>query len=177
MKRLVQLLLLCLPLAAFADPGAFNDVEEPVAAPWKESDYVLPPFPKAENLIEFYVSAANPAKFYIDQSSIGAGTPDGVVRYVMVVRTSGGAVNTSYEGVRCDTNEYRIYATGNNDEGTWNKARGDAWRTFWRGSAQQKSLANLYLCPDFNPVKTAEEGRQALKFGGHPLVKDRYVGG
>lgn len=176
MKRLLLSLLLASPLLANADPGAFNDVEDPVKVEFKEGSYTLPPLPKDENLVEFYVSAAMSAKFYIDTSSISISNTDKVVRYVMVVKGSGGASNISYEGLRCDANEFRIYATGNR-EGNWTPSRRDDWRTFWRGAAQQKSLANLYFCPDFNPIKSADEGRNALRLGAHPLVKDRYVGG
>jgi hypothetical protein len=159
--------------AVLADPPTFNDVEEREVAPWKEDEYSLPAFPKDENLIEFHVSAASSAKYYIDHTSIGAGTQDNVVRYAMVVKTAGGATNISYEGIRCDANEFRIYATGN-QEGAWLKARRTEWRKFERYSPQQKALANNYFCPSFSPVKTAAEGVDALKRGVHPIVRERY---
>lgn len=178
MKTLISLIALTLATigAAQADPGAFNDVEDPVKEEFKEGAYTLPPLPKEENLLEFYVNATMTAKFYVDASSISVSDTDKVVRYVMVVKGSGGATNISYEGLRCDANEFRIYATGNR-EGNWGPSRRDDWRTFWRGAPLQKSLANLYFCPDFNPIKNADEGRYALRFGGHPLVKNRYSGG
>lgn len=172
-RALLLVFLSCLGAAARADPPTFNDVEEQEAAPWKEDDYSLPAFPKDENLIEFHVSAASSARYYIDRTSIGAGTPDNVVRYAMVVKTAGGATNISYEGVRCDANEFRIYATGNH-EGTWVTSRRTEWRKFQRYSPQQKALANNYFCPSFNPVKTAAEGVDALQHGVHPIVRERY---
>ena len=172
--RVLPLILLsCLCSGALADPPTFNDVEEPQAAPWKEDDYSLPAFPKDSNLIEFHVSAASSARYYIDQTSIGTGTQDNVVRYAMVVKTAGGASNISFEGVRCDANEFRIYATGNQD-GAWVKSRRTEWRRFERYSPQQKALANNYFCPSFSPIKTAAEGIDALKRGVHPVVSERY---
>ena len=39
-------------------------------------------------------------------STLNAGK-DGVVRYVLVVRTSGGATNITYEGMRCESRELK----------------------------------------------------------------------
>jgi hypothetical protein len=171
---LVAALLLSLSNAGHADPGAFNDVEEKPEVAWKEDDFAFPPLPKEENLVEYYVSATARAKYYIDWTSILTGSADQVVRYVTVVKTDGGARNVSFEGVRCDTSETRLYATANS-EGVWSKARRSEWRRVnQERSPQQYSLNYLYFCPDFMPIKTREEGRSALQNGGHPLVKQRY---
>ena len=51
---------------------------------------------------------------------------DNVVRYTVVVRSSSGAENVAYEGIRCDTGEVRRYAFGRKDA-TWGNARGVDW--------------------------------------------------
>lgn len=149
----------------------FRNWDDPDAEPWQETGYELPPFPKPENLIEFYVSAASTAKFYIDQTSISPGGKDSVVRYVLVVKTSGGATNISYEGLRCDTPQLKVYATGRAD-GTWYPNPRPEWRTLknFTLNLHQGALARNYFCPNYVPIFTAEEGRKALKRGSHPDV-------
>lgn len=169
MKHLLFLLGLSLSTVALAEPP-YTEEEDPYAiAPWVENDYTLPPYPKDENLVEFSVDGAPNIKAYVDKTAIGAGTPDNVIRYVMVVKTNGGAVNTSYEGIRCDTSEYRIYATGSQEQ-TWSKARVSEWRKFKLYNHQQKSLAYYYFCPNFTPIRSVREGLNALREGTHPAA-------
>ena len=165
-------LLAALPTLAFPQVAPMNDYEEPEIKPWVEADYALPPFPKDEDLVEFEVDGAPNVRAYVDRTAIGAGTPDGVVRYVMVVRTSGGATNVSYEGLRCDTNEYRIYATGTLEK-AWAKARSSEWRKFKIHNRPQRSLANYYFCPNFTPVGSVREALNALRLGIHPAAARR----
>ena len=173
-RILLAALLFALAGSGQADPGAFNDVEEPKASDWKEDDFKFPPLPKEENLVEFYVNATTSAKYYIDWTSLITGTADQVIRYVAVIKTAGGARNVSFEGVRCDTSEMRLYAT-TNSEGVWSKSRNTEWRRVNKErTPQQYALNYLYFCPDFTPIKTRAEGRNALENGGHPIVKQRY---
>ncbi|MBX9849085.1 MAG: CNP1-like family protein [Rhodocyclaceae bacterium] len=162
--------LLCAFVASQAQGQVrFKNWEDPDEEPWKESAYTLPTFPREENLIEFYVGPAVTGKYFIDQSTIGAGGNDNVVRYAMVVKTTGGATNISYEGLRCDTGELRIYATGRAD-GTWVESRQSEWRPLKAQSLNrhQGALFVNYFCPNRIAVWTAKEGREALKRGSHP---------
>jgi hypothetical protein len=100
-------------------PAYNNNVEE--EAPWQEQKDVEPPvFPKKENLREFYVSAVATNQYLIDASTLAVGS-DGVVRYVLVVQTSGGATNVSFEGINCKDRTWKHYATGDRENGTWTK--------------------------------------------------------
>lgn len=92
---------------------------------WEEIEARLPPFPKPENLDSFFVSATTDNKFMVDRESISVGA-DGVVRYTLVVLSSSGAQNISYDGLRCATGERRLYAFGRSDK-TWSKARLNQW--------------------------------------------------
>jgi hypothetical protein len=166
-KRLFFLFALGFSSAIFAAPPVVDEDDPYAIAPWVENNYSLPPYPKDDDLVEFSVDGAPNIKAYVDKTAIGAGTPDGVIRYIMVVKTNGGAVNTSYEGIRCATSEYRIYATGTQDK-TWSKARTSEWRKFKIYNQQQKSLANYYFCPNFTPIGSAREGLNALREGMHP---------
>jgi len=169
MKRLLSLLWLGLVSTSFAAAPP-DDEDDPYAiAPWVESSYNLPPYPKDENLVEFSVDGASNIKAYVDKTALGTGTPDNVIRYIMVVKTTGGAVNTSYEGIRCDTSEYRIYATGTQEQ-TWSKARVSEWRKFKSYNRPQISLANYYFCPNLTPIRSVREGLDALLKGIHPAA-------
>lgn len=140
-------------------------------APWQEQQEVAPPaFPKQENLIELYVSAVATNKYFIDASTLAVGA-DGVVRYVLVVQTSGGATNVSFEGIHCKERSWKHYATGHGD-GTWTKSR--AARIEWRPienktvNRHHAALSRDLFCPVGNPILTADEGRNALRLGKHP---------
>ena len=78
---------------------------------WEEVAVQLPASPKESSLQPFYVSATTDNRFWVDLDSVSVGS-DGVVRYTLVVRTGTGAKNVSYEGMRCETRERRLYAFG-----------------------------------------------------------------
>ncbi|MCF8179712.1 MAG: CNP1-like family protein [Sulfuritalea sp.] len=146
----------------------YQDDEEDKA--FREIETTLPEFPRPENLREFYVSAVASNKFFIDASTLSVGS-DGVVRYVLVVKTSGGATNISFEGIQCDQSMWKIYATGNRD-GTWRKSR--ALKIDWKPienktiNRHHSVLRHELFCPMGTPIKTPEEGRNALRLGKHP---------
>ncbi len=151
-------------------PAYNNNVEE--EAPWQEQKDVEPPvFPKKENLREFYVSAVATNQYLIDASTLAVGS-DGVVRYVLVVQTSGGATNISFEGINCKDRTWKHYATGDRENGSWTKAR--AVRIDWRPienkpvNRHHAALSRDLFCPQGNAINTADEGRNALRLGKHP---------
>jgi hypothetical protein len=152
--------------AAFAGLGLRDD--DPDAPKWEEDALQLPTFPQETNLREFYVSATTTHKYFIDASTLSAGK-DGVVRYALIVRTSGGATNITYEGMRCESGEYKIYATGHRD-GTWVRARRSEWRPVDNKPTNRyhAALSRDYFCPVGNAIYTADEGREALRLGKHP---------
>lgn len=129
-----------------------------------------PSFPQPENLREFYVSAVATNKYSVDVSTLMPGT-DGVVRYVLVVLTSGGATNVSFEGMNCKEGTWKHLASGRSD-GTWVKSK--AARNEWRPvenkpiNPHHAILSRNFFCPIGNPISTAEEGRNAFRLGKHP---------
>ena len=135
---------------------------------WKEGEVKLPAYPKAEGLIEFFVSGASSFRFFIDPASVAPG-PDGVVRYTLIARSPSGVSNVSYEGIRCNTNSFRVYALGN--DGRWS-VRESEWRDIEPRSVQRwhLELRTQYFCPGRVPIHTAAEGVDALRRGGHPAA-------
>lgn len=116
--------------------------EEPVDA----TPLVLPAAPAKENLLPFYVSPVATMNFAVDATSVSV-TPDGVVRFTLVITSTEGARNVSHEGIRCKTAERKLYATGGTD-GNWSTSRNDAWSQIRDVGAnrQYAALFNEYFC-------------------------------
>lgn len=136
--------------------------------PWSEIQAQIPPYPRPQNLIEFEAGAASPHHFYIDSESISVGG-DGVVRYTLVIRTSGGATNVTYEGMRCDMRQQKYYAIGRND-GTWSRARDPQWRRieYKEVNRHHGVLYTDFFCNGKVPVKDAKQALDLLKYGSRP---------
>jgi hypothetical protein len=129
--RLSAILLIVLSLTACASrapvsPGRDDEDAELEPKGWKETEVQLPPYPDSKNLVLVEAGSATSHKFYIDTSSISI-SDDGVVRYVMVTKTEGGATNVSYEGIRCETREQKTFAFGSSN-GQWVRARDGKWQ-------------------------------------------------
>lgn len=153
-------------LHAFSAMAASDEGAGP--GKWEELEAQLPAFPKDGNLQSFYVSAATDNRFYIDPLSISVGD-DGVVRYTLAVISSAGVKNISFEGMRCETGERRLYAFGRSD-GNWSKSRSTQWVRVVEATANRhhSALFQEYFCPGGVIVRSPEEARSALLRGGHP---------
>ncbi|GAB4168580.1 MAG: hypothetical protein OHK0026_10050 [Rhodocyclaceae bacterium] len=128
----------------------------------REAEIPTPPYPASENLIEFYVGPTATARFRIDATSLSIGN-DGVMRFVLVVEAPGGAINVSFEGLRCASRERRVYAFGRNDR-SWHPVKELRWvpvRSV-RGNSPYASLMRNYLCPDGVPVRDVAEAKRNL---------------
>jgi CNP1-like family len=88
-----------------------------------------------------------------------------VVRYVLLARSPQGPETVTFEGIRCSSSEYRIYATGV-DGGRWLRSA-SPWRPIEPRSVQRwhNALAKEYFCPLGYPIRSAAEGVEALRRG------------
>lgn len=139
--------VLLLLMALLTSPVRADAEDDYARQSWREGEVVLPAAPAESSLREFYVSAVAENRFFVDMATLSVGA-DGVVRYVLVVLTHGGARNVSFEGMRCETRQWRIYASGRGD-GSWSKARRDDWLPV-REAAVNRHHAVLFLeyfCP------------------------------
>jgi hypothetical protein len=155
------LLLLVFPKAVF--PALFdNEFDE---KPWQEIEVRLPAFPQPENLIPFTVGAIADKQFLIDEKSISVGS-DEVIRYSLIVISSAGARNISYEGMRCVTAERRVYAFGQADK-TWSKARSNKWVGIRGGSnSHHVALFADYFCAiGQRTIMQPEDAVRVLRYG------------
>lgn len=140
---------------------------------WAEIEVQFPAPPSPQGLIPFYVSGLSDNGFFVDPASISVGS-DGVVRYTLVVVSPSGVRNVSFEGMRCETAERRLYAFGRAD-GTWSKSRNNQWERVRDigNNRQHAALFKDYFCPDGMIVRNADEAREHLRRGG----RDRGVRG
>ncbi len=135
---------------------------------WVELEAKLPDFPKSEDLIEFDAGAATRNRYFIDGKTLGVGE-DGVIRYVVVVKSAGGTTNISYEGIRCAVKVRKLYAFGRGDK-AWGSSRNQEWQPI-RPSSYQAALSRGYFCPGNIAILKADEGVDALRRGSHPEAR------
>ena len=121
-----------------------------------ESEVTLPAPAQKNNLLSFYVSPTTTMDFAIDAKSLSV-TPDGIVRFTLVITSKTGASNISYEGIRCATEEKKLYATGKPD-GSWSPSRRDAWSPIGDVGAnrQHAALMKDYFCEGTTVAGKAE---------------------
>ncbi|SDI20780.1 CNP1-like family protein [Propionivibrio dicarboxylicus] len=126
----------------------------------------MPAYPKQGSLIAFPVGIRTDITFLIDGETLSVGK-DGVIRYVLVIVSAQGARNVSFEGMRCQTGERRLYATGRSD-GTWSMARSDQWvKVRGSRSSHHVELFLNYFCTIGAPaIVTPEAARRVLLKGG-----------
>ncbi len=161
-------LLLAAPPAVAA--GFDNDYEE---KPWAEIEVQLPAYPEKENLISFEVGAKDDSQYLIDGNSFSLGA-DGVMRFTLVVISSAGARNISYEGMRCATSERRFYAFGRSDK-TWSKARGNQWVKI-KGDSNNHHVelySNYFCTVGTAAIGNRDDALKVLRSGGQLSARYR----
>lgn len=136
--------------SAFAQLGA----EDP---DWKESQVPPPPAFNAEKLLPVDVGAATALSFGIDPATLSV-TKDGIVRYVVVASSRTGAFNAMYEGIRCATGEYKVYARYNTGSG-WNAVSAPTWQSLYAASPSRHTLriARAGICRGNAPNYSVEQ--------------------
>lgn len=156
-------------LSACAAKKEFKDEFE-AEKTWVEQLSRLPPYPDENNLIEFDAGSITDYQHFIDATSISIGQ-DGVIRFTLVTQSSAGAMNISFEGIRCATNERKLYAIGRDDR-TWSKPRLSEWQplSFVRQFYAQRELSKNLFCPHKQIVSSPEEAIRVLKKGIHPAI-------
>lgn len=130
---------------------------------WKEGEVVMPSPVEEARLRAFYVSSASPNRFFVDEGSVSVGD-DGVVRYVLLVRTPGGAENVTFEGIRCATGERRIYASGRKD-GEWVAMKRSEWQPIGDNAYNRPraALAYDYFCDGPAAPRNREQALRLLQ--------------
>ncbi|MEJ1297788.1 MAG: CNP1-like family protein [Candidatus Sedimenticola sp. (ex Thyasira tokunagai)] len=173
-KKLILLLMLSLwigsvPAREMGPVSSEEDnfyVEDYV---WEERAITLPSYPKDSDLLEFDVDVADsPFRYYIDPESLSFNLEEGVVRYTLVIRSGRGGENVAYEGIRCTTSEYKVYAYGS--RGRLRPTSNPKWRSVSNiGNTRYRGdLSVHYLCGRKFEVMSKEKMLQNLRYGGAP---------
>lgn len=127
---------LAIGLLACTTASAQSDLSEEPA--WVESEVPAAPAFDERRLIDVQLHARGGLRYGIDPETLHIGK-DGVVRYVMVARSSTGAMTAMYEGLRCNAGEYKLYARYN--AGKWSPVSTPDWKSLWESSRIQHPLA------------------------------------
>ncbi len=167
MKRLiVTLLFFTFPASLVAgsqwwDSGSGGDYFEE-GPKWKEAEVVIPDYPKMGNLLEFQVD--NPSSshhYFLDSSSLSI-ADDYVIRYSVVIKTRSGATNVFYDGIRCETREYKNYAFGVN--GAFTENEGAKWELIRSYDFFRKALIRGIVCRQDSGAYSVEQIIDRLKY-------------
>ncbi len=143
---------------------------------WVENKVdTMPALPQDANLQAFTVSQNTPLTFSIDKNSLTVGD-DGVVRYTVVVTSPAGARNVNYEGIRCDTYEWRLYATIEEDQKGWDRTVANDFRRIENGelNAYHAALYQDYFCANKMPTGSASLILSNMKYGRTATSTNSY---
>ncbi len=137
---------LLLSLLCIAPPLTHAQTSYPDEKAWTETVVAPPASFSTEALIGFEVLKASSLAYGIDPNTLTVGE-DGVVRYVMVARSSSGALNVLYQGIRCATAETKTYGRLS-DKGAWNTSPDAPWQELsFRGATRPAMiLARQGIC-------------------------------
>lgn len=133
-------------LSACAGDALISGVDPFAPMVFKEGTTAMPLNPPNQATLQpFYVSERTIFKFAVDTNSILIGA-DGVTRYIVVLTSPNGSVQAQYEGIRCDSFQWRLYGTLEN--GAWRENPLSTWRSIQSNvpNRYQAALAQGALC-------------------------------
>ena len=111
-------------IACAGDPMQ-SDLDPFAPMVFKEGTTTMPLNPPNKTSLQpFYVSQTTIFKFAVDTNSILIGS-DGITRYIVVITNPSGGQQSQYEGIRCDSFQWRLYGTFDNNK--WNENPLGSW--------------------------------------------------
>jgi hypothetical protein len=125
--------------------------------------------PKKSTLQPFYVSQTTIFKFAVDTNSILIGA-DGITRYIVVITNPSGGQQSQYEGIRCDSFQWRLYGTFDNNK--WNENPLGSWAAI-KSNIPNRYLASLAQGAFCNLASQEKNINTVLK----SLNPDGFIGG
>ena len=168
LRRILALACCSAALTAWGDtigaPLGTPDQPMPDVREWKEMDAPPPPALRTSGLIPIEVPGTS-LQFGVDPGSVAVGS-DEVVRYVVVAKSSSGAVNAMYEGLNCSSGEVRVYAHYNPQGNTWVNAPDSSWRPLNTArTSYSLQIARNGACAGQAPNGSKEQIVRDLKSG------------
>jgi len=144
------------------DDTADFDYDDSGDVPWKEDRLIDLIPPENANLKQLDIDHPPVGfKVYIDTTSINLSETDGVIRYWLVLK-AGKSRNAMYEGIKCNSDEYKTYAYENKwKKGKVNISKVAKWLPIEsRGhNAFRFELKKYYFCSDVlpRPIKDIQD--------------------
>lgn len=156
-RRAAGLGALLLGLAGSAFSGLLFDAKD-----WVEGDVPPPPAFDPVRAIRVEGAAYSALRYGIDPATLVIGK-DGVVRYVLVITNESGTVTALYEGIRCSTAEFKIYARSNDAQ--WSQVKDAAWQDLFDSPQSRHALwvAKQGVCTGAAPQTSVLDIVNALK--------------
>jgi hypothetical protein len=133
---------------------------------FKEGLTAMPLNPPNKATIQpFYVSQHTIFKFAVDTNSILIGN-DGITRYIVILTSPNGNSQVQYEGIRCDSFQWRLYGTFENS--AWKENPLSSWRDIQSNvpNRYQAALAQGALCNFASQEKNIKNILQSLNPNG-----------
>ena len=150
------------PYHEYRNEPSYDDSED---IPWIEKETEVLAVPKAADLSPVRLDRVpDGIEVLIDKTRIDVNPKDRVVRVWLWVRSEAGAERGTYEGFRCDTGEYKVYAYANpNREPPVSKARRPRWIAVKDDSRSdyRRELLRDYFC-GMRGTRTAGEIKDGL---------------
>lgn len=140
---------------------------------WKEIDIKIPPYPDDSDLMELQLDDPNNRfTYYMDEESLEVSETDYVVRYTLVIESKRGTRNIFYEGMRCNTLEYKTYAFGTG-KGKFRPSRKPEWKSMFDSGYKKlrMDLMEFYLC---DPRKLPRKKSEIVTRIKHPAPNESY---
>ncbi len=152
-------------MAAPVHPQAMNPYV-PDPEPWKEASVPAPTQWSVERAVEFQLGAESALRYAIDPQTVSIGE-DGVARYVFIARSSNGAVNVFFEGMRCQTAEVKVYARWDPGARQWRDSGSEPWQALdVRGATRRAmQMARAGVCDGKSPNRSPSHIVNALRNG------------
>lgn len=133
---------------------------------FKEGATAMPLNPPNQATIQpFYVSQQTIFKFSVDTNSILIGN-DGITRYIVVITSPNGNKQVQYEGIRCDSFQWRLYGTF--ESGAWKENPLSSWNPIkdHTPNRYQAALAQGAICNLSSQEKNINNIIEALNPNG-----------
>jgi hypothetical protein len=166
----MALALTAYPLRAAVELDKYGDemdtvpFDETYAKKWKESNVTIPSYPDDRDLVPVPMGVNDTLKIYIDSKSISR-APDLVARFSLIVESPSGARSVFYDGMRCETRQYKTYAIGTANH-TFEAVKDPQWRTIPRSEINsfRDNLYRHYICDGHSSARTPEAIVHLLKY-------------
>lgn len=139
--------------------------DESLVEKWKESKFTVPSYPNDRDLLPVSMPTSSTLKIYIDSKSISR-APDLVARFTFIVESPSGARNVFYDGLRCETREYKTYAIGTTNH-TLVPVKNPTWQRIPQPefNAFRDYLYRHYVCDKNAFARSPEDLVRLIKYG------------